>query len=267
MHRRRVCELQVLPGILGRHSPQLTAVVNRREIDGLLADATHDPLRTILDAREPVVAAGLDGLTDEDALLPHPPRDYAGIQLAVINPSLLDRVVDGVRLSVGTGNQRHPLAARVPLEVGVNHPLTGRIMVINPRNMPALRQFTSDRQRALSISRIAQPQRERRVLGIAEPMHRIELNRGIRVSDRGTHRTGMSDRQRLARVPDESEADPLLDRKFGECVHRLQIDHARFIDHDPIARTQHVPVGPPYVTPAPGSTSPTHSRVHTIAPA
>ena len=34
--------------------------------------------------------------------------------------------------------------------------------------------------------RVAQPQRERRVLGIAEPMHRIELNRGIRVPNRRT---------------------------------------------------------------------------------
>lgn len=82
----------MLPRILGRHSPQLAAVTNRHKIDELIADAAHNPLRTILDAREPVVATGLDGVTDEDALLPHPPRDHAGIQLAVIDSPLLDRV-------------------------------------------------------------------------------------------------------------------------------------------------------------------------------
>ena len=77
MHRRRIGELQVLPRILGRHSPQLAAVANRHKIDELLVDAAHEPLRTILDSRDPVDTASLDGATDEDALLPHPPRDHA----------------------------------------------------------------------------------------------------------------------------------------------------------------------------------------------
>lgn len=54
------------------------------KVDRLFADAAHDPLRTILNVREPVVSAGLVGVADEDALLVHGPRDHAGIQLARI---------------------------------------------------------------------------------------------------------------------------------------------------------------------------------------
>ena len=102
----------------------------------------------------------------------------------MIDSPLLDRVVDGIRLSVGTGHQRHPLAPRVPVEVRVDHPLTGCIMMVDPLHVTALRKLTGDRKRMLAVARVAQPQRERRVLRIAEPMHRIELNRCIRMSDR-----------------------------------------------------------------------------------
>ena len=55
----------------------------------------------------------------------------------------------------------------------------------------------------LAITRIPQPQRQRRVYGIAEPMNRVELDSGVRVPDRGAHCAGVSDRQRLMRVAHE----------------------------------------------------------------
>ena len=38
VHGRRICELQVLEGILGRYPPQLTAVARRCEVDSLLTN-------------------------------------------------------------------------------------------------------------------------------------------------------------------------------------------------------------------------------------
>lgn len=42
------------------------------------------------------------------------------------------------------------------------------------------------------------------------------------------------------RVTHERQPDTLLDRELHEDVCRLQVDHAGFVDDDPIARTQHV---------------------------
>ncbi|GAA4193337.1 hypothetical protein GCM10022219_15010 [Microbacterium oryzae] len=39
----------------------------------------------------------------------------------------------------------------------------------------------------------------------------------------------------------ERQPDTLLDRELDEDVRRLQVDHAGFVDNDPIARRQHVP--------------------------
>jgi len=89
-----------------------------------LCDAVHDPLRAILDPSVPVVATGLDVVTDEDPLLPHAPRDAADVELALIDSPLLDGAVDRIRLSIRARYQSHPLASRVPLEVGVDRPVT-----------------------------------------------------------------------------------------------------------------------------------------------
>nr|WP_274638581.1 hypothetical protein [Microbacterium bovistercoris] len=43
----------------------------------------------------------------------------------------MDGVVDRIRLSIRAGQQRHALAARVPLEVRVDHPLARRVVMID----------------------------------------------------------------------------------------------------------------------------------------
>lgn len=72
----------------------------------------------------------------------------------------------------------------------------------------------------LAIARIPDAQCERRVVGIAEPVHRVELDRSVRVPDRGTHRTRMSDRQRLTGVTHlcASHRRPLVRRAAGRPV-------------------------------------------------
>jgi hypothetical protein len=200
----------------------------------------RNPLRAILDSREPVVATSLDGVADEDALVTHPPCGNAGVQLALIDSPLLDRVVDCIRLSVGTGNQRHALAPRVPLEVRVDHPLARRVVMFDPVDVTAFGKLARNHQRPLAITRIPEPQRERRVAGIAEPVHRVELNRSVRVPDRRIHAPRMSDRQRLMRVTHEGQPDTLLDRELDEDVRRLQVNHPGLVDDDSVARTQHV---------------------------
>ena len=49
--------------------------------------------------------------------------------------------------------------------------------MIDPFDVTAFCQLTGNRHRTIKVARVAQPQRERRVLGIAEPIHHIELNR------------------------------------------------------------------------------------------
>jgi hypothetical protein len=196
--------------------------------------------RAILDSREPVVATGLDGVADEDALLPDSPCDGADVELALIDAPLLDGVVDRIRLSILARYQRHPLAARVPLEVRLDHPLTRRVVMIDSVDVTVFGKLGRNRQGTLAIARIPQPQRERCVAGIAEPVHRVELDRSIRVPDRRTHRTRMPDRQRLMRVTHEGQPDILLDRELDEDVRRLKVDHAGFVDDDPIARMKTV---------------------------
>jgi hypothetical protein len=85
---------------------------------------------------------------------------------------MLDGVVDGIRLGVGAGNQRHPLAARVPFEVGVDHPLARHVVMVDPLHVPVRSELARNLQRTLAVSRIPQPQRQRRVVGIADPVHR-----------------------------------------------------------------------------------------------
>jgi hypothetical protein len=116
--------------VLGGHTRQLAAVAHGDKRQVLVADAAHDPLGATIDSRGPVVAPGLDGVADEDALLPDSPRDDADVELALIVSPLLDGVVDRVRLSVGTGNQHHAFAACVPVEVRVDHSLTRRFVMI-----------------------------------------------------------------------------------------------------------------------------------------
>jgi hypothetical protein len=153
-----------------------------------VADAANDPLRAILDSREPIVATGLDGVADGDALLTDSPRDDANVELALIDSPLLDGVVDRIRLSVRAGYQRHPLAACVPMEVGVDHPLARRVVTFDSVDVTAFGKLASNRERTLGITRIPEPQCEGRVVGIAEPVHRVELDRSVRVADRSTRR-------------------------------------------------------------------------------
>ena len=224
-------------------------------------------LRTILDSRAPVVATGLDGVADEDALLPDSPHSDAGVELALIDSPLLDGVVDRIRLSIRARYQRHPLAARVPLEVRVDHPLTCLVVMIDPVDLTAFDKLARNHQRSLAVTRIPEPQRERRVVGIAEPVHRIELDRSVRVPDRGIHRTRMSDWQRLVRVTHERQPDTLLDRELDEDARRLQVNHAGFVDDDAIARTEHVVGGSAVCGARAGINPPTRSLVHTLPPA
>lgn len=109
-----------------------------------VVDAAHDPLRAILDTGVPVVAAGLDGVADEDALLPHTPSDDAGVEFALIDSPLLDGVVDRIRLGIRTRHERHPLAVRLPFEVRLDHPLTRRVLVIDPRDVAELDELSGD---------------------------------------------------------------------------------------------------------------------------
>ena len=90
---------------------------------------------------------------------------------ALIDSPLLDGVVDRIGLSIRAGYQRHPLAARVPLEVRVDHPPTSRFVMIDPSDVTAFGKLARNHQRTLAITRIPQAQRERRVVGIAEPVH------------------------------------------------------------------------------------------------
>lgn len=165
--------------------------------------------------------------------------DYRSIKLGIVSETI-PSVQLGSRLSVGTGNQRHALAACVPLEVRVDHPLARRVVMIHAIDVTVFGKLGRNHHRMLAITGIPEPQRERRVVGIAEPVHRVELDRSVRVPDRRTHRARMSDRQRLTRVTHKRQPDTVLDRKLHEDVRCLQVDHAGFVDDDPIARTQHV---------------------------
>jgi hypothetical protein len=89
---------------------------------------------------------------------------------------------------------------RVPLEVRVDHPLTRRVMMFDAVDVTVFGKLACNLQRTLAVTRIPEPQCERCVVGIAKPVHRVELDRSVRVPDRRTHRTRMSDRQRLMRV-------------------------------------------------------------------
>ncbi len=112
--------------------------------------------------------------------------------------------------------------------------------MIDPVDVTMFGKLARNHQRTLAITRIPEPQRERRVVGIAEPVHRVELDRSVRVPDRRTHRARMSDRQRLMRVAHEGQPDALLDCELHEDIRRLQVDHAGFVNDDPITRTQYV---------------------------
>lgn len=173
-------------------------------------------------------------------MLPDSPRGDADVEFALIDSPLLDGVVDCIRLSIRAGHQRHALAACMPVEVGVDHPLTRCVVMFDPVDVTLFGKLSRNDQRTLAITRIAEPQCERRLGGIAEPVHRVELDRSVRVPDRRTHRTSMSDRQRLVRVAHEGQADALLDRELDEDVRRLKVNHSGFVDDDPIAETQHV---------------------------
>ncbi len=167
---------------------------------------------------------------------PHPPRGPTGLKLALVDAPLLDRVVNGIRLSVGAGHQRHAFAARVPFEVGVDHPLTGGVTVVDPHDMAALGELARDRQRSFAIARFTEPQRECRVLRLAEPVNGIELHGRVRIPDRRSHRPRVPDRERLVRVTDERDSHALLERELDENVRRLQAAHAGLVDHDPMPR-------------------------------
>lgn len=75
--------------------------------------------------------------------------------------------------------------------------------MVDPVDVTVFGKLARNHQRTLAITRIPEPQRERRVIGIAQPVHRVELDRSVRVPDGRTHRTRMSDRQRLMRVTHE----------------------------------------------------------------
>lgn len=187
----------------------------------LVADAAHDPLCAILDSREPVIATGLDGVADEDAPLRQSPRGDADLELAPIDSPLLNGVVDRTRHSIRAGHQRHPLAACVPVEVSVDHSLTRRFVMFDPVHVTMFGKLARNHHRTLSITRIPEPQCERRVVGVAEPVHRVELDSRVRVPDRRTHRSPVSDRQRLMRVTHGRQPDALLDRELHKDVRRL----------------------------------------------
>lgn len=112
--------------------------------------------------------------------------------------------------------------------------------MIDPVDVTVFGELARNHQHALPATLIPEPLRERRVVGIAEPVHRVELDCRVRVPDRGTHRTRMSDRDRLMRVTHERQPDTVLDRELDKEVRRLQVDHARFVDDHPITRTHHV---------------------------
>src|SRR5688500_14286986 len=117
--------------ILSRYASYFATVVDRDEDNAIVVDPVHGPLCAVLDTGAPVVAAGLHGVADEDPLLLHTRRDLARVEFASLDATLLDRVVDGIRLRVSRGNQCHSLAARVPVEVRLDHPLTRRVVVIH----------------------------------------------------------------------------------------------------------------------------------------
>jgi hypothetical protein len=115
---------------------------------------------------------------------------------------------------------------RVPLEVRVDHAPTRRFVMIDPVDVTGFGQLARNNQRTLAIPRIPQPQRERRVPGVAEPVHRVELDCGVRLPDRRTHRARMPDRKCLMCVTHEGQRDTLLDRELDDDVRCLQVDQA-----------------------------------------
>lgn len=96
--------------------------------------------------------------------------------------------------------------------------------MINPVDVTVFGELARNHQRTFAITRIPEPQRERRVVGIAEPVHRVELYRSVRVPDRSAHRARMPDRQRLVRVTHERQPDTPLDRELDEDVRRARVN-------------------------------------------
>ena len=115
----------------------LTTVTERDQVDALVPDVANHPLRPVLDAGAGIVAAGVHGVADQDAVLPHPQRERPGVQLTVMDASLLDGVVDRVRLAVGAGNERQSLAAGVPIEERCNHGVACFLRAGDPLHVPA----------------------------------------------------------------------------------------------------------------------------------
>ncbi|WP_307221910.1 hypothetical protein [Microbacterium arborescens] len=72
----------------------------------------------------------------------------------------------------------------MPVEVRVDHPLTRRVVMVDPVDVDVFGKPARSHQRTLAITRIPEPPCERRVVGIAEPAHRVELDRRARVPDR-----------------------------------------------------------------------------------
>ena len=69
------------------------------------------------------------------------PRDGSDVQLALSNSPLPDIVVDRMHLSVCGRYQRPSLAAGTPVDVGVDHPLTRRVVMFDLVDVTAFRKL------------------------------------------------------------------------------------------------------------------------------
>ena len=140
--------------------------------------------------------------------------------------------------------------------------------VRHPVDQAALVELRGDGDARLLGCRFPHPQRQRRVVGVAEPVHGGEFDDGGRAAGHARHRSGVADGHRLQVVTDHRDPRAGLRREHGERVRGVQVDHAGLIDDDPIPRREREPARPRRtMRPVRGSISPGRSRVQTSAPA
>lgn len=98
LHGRRLAELRALARVRSGHARHFDAVSRGGKRQVLISDAAHNYC-AVLEPCEPIILTGLNGVADEDPLLSDSPRGNANVELALMESSLPDGVVDCICLS------------------------------------------------------------------------------------------------------------------------------------------------------------------------